>query len=216
MAILDTLTSGIQKLIESLISSLLGPAATKLIEKVTTGISNITNLFGDVQSLIDSVRDEADAWKNFREDIRIKSRVVNIPKAYDQTKSLIVGIKDSWNAVLDIIKEFKSKLGESPEAEAEEASADLEESGTGALTKRIPALGRFLEKTLGVVTLIVDALESISSVIHDLQTIVDEVTRVREEIESAESIFLSQKNPRRTLKLAQGGSIKIRVGNLHA
>jgi len=46
--------------------------------------------------------------------------------------------------------------------------------------------------------------------------LVNEAKAIREEIESLESLFLSQSNSRRTVHLKGGGSMRIRVGNLHS
>jgi len=217
VALLDSIKASLFKLAEDLLSRLLGPVFRQLVDKVLTFIDHVQNIFETTQEIIDTVKGEVDEWKNFRENIKIKSRVVNIPKAYDRTKDLIVGFKSAWASIVDIIREFKSKLGTAdPAADAAEASADIEEGGTGTLLKRLPALARGLEKILGVATLIVDALESIVSVLEDLRTLVNEAKAIREEIESLESIFLQQGNSRRTVKLRGGGSMRIRVGNLHS
>jgi hypothetical protein len=208
---------GLTELIDSLLSRLLGPAFHRVLDQVRKFVDHVTNIFGDSVTLIDSIKSEIDAWRNFREDVRVKSRVINVPSAFEATKALIVGIGDSWRAIIDIVKNFKEKLNaESPAQEAEDAAADLEEGGIGTILKRLPKLAKFLEKALGILAIVVDALDSIVNVIQDLQTIVDEIKRVREEIESAESLFLQQKNPRRIVQLADGTTMKIRVGKLHS
>jgi hypothetical protein len=216
VGLLDQLGTRLLQGISDLFTRLLGPTLGKLVTKVQDFISHVGSIFTDLNTLWDSVQGEIDAWKNFKEDIRVKSRVINIPKAVEKTKALVVGLSDAWHAILDIIKNFKEKLGTDAKAEAEEAASDLEEGGAEGLIKRIPKLAKGLEKLLGVLTLIVDALASIVEVIADLQTIVDELKRIREEIETAESIFLQQKNPRKTVKLKDGGSIRLRLGNLHS
>jgi hypothetical protein len=59
-------------------------------------------------------------------------------------------------------------------------------------------------------------LEQIADVIDDLQTVVDELKRIRLEIEKLDTIFLQQGNKRKTLQLLNGKSIRIRVGRLHS
>jgi hypothetical protein len=216
VGLLDQLGGKLLQVLTDLFNRLLGPIFGKLVGKVRDFVSHVANIFTDLNTLWDSVQAEIDAWKNFKEDIRVKSRVINVPKAVEQTKNLVVGLADAWHAILDIIKNFKEKLGTDAKAEAEEAAGDLEESGAEGLLKRLPRLAKGLEKLLGVLTLVVDALASIVDVIGDLQTIVDELKRIREEIESAESIFLQQKNPRKTVKLADGRSIRLRLGKLHS
>ena len=201
---------------ESLLRRILGPTLSRLIDQIKHFGTQLKDVFTNVQKLIDSVKAEVEGWRTFREHPDVKHRVINIPKAYEKTRDLIVGVADSWHAALDIVKQFKEKLTTSTAVEDTEAAvSDAEEGGLSSILKQFPKFAKIFEKVLGIFTLIIDALESILSVIDDLQTIVDEMKRVREEIESADSIFLGQKNPRKVLKLKDGGSIRIRVGSLH-
>jgi prophage DNA circulation protein len=200
------------------IKSALGPLG-KLWDKVVEAWNHITGIIGAVEHLTDTVKSEIDAWKNFKEDIRIRQRVINLEKAIEKTTELIQGIPDSYHAILDLVKEIKGKIGGVPEpvaGEVEELEAGFEEGGITNLLKRFPALAKFFEKALGFVSLLVDALESIANAIADLQTIVDETKRIRLEIEQLDTIFLQQHNKRKNLKLADGRTIRIRVGSLHA
>jgi hypothetical protein len=195
----------------------LGPLG-KLWDKIVEAWNHITNIIGDSQHLIDTIAGEIDGWKNFKQDIRIKQRVINLEKAIQKTEELFQGIPDSWHAIQDLVKEIKGKLNvarPSP-AEVEAIEGDLEKGGISNLLKRFPALARFFEKALGFVTLLVDALESIANAIGDLQIIADEAKRIRLEIEQLDTIFLQQKNQRKTLKLSDGKTIRIRIGSLHS
>ena len=94
---------------------------------------------------------------------------------------------------------------------------DVESSGgISALLRKFPALAKGLEKLLGVLGLIVQALDAIATTIDDLQQIVDELKALRLEFEKLDTIFLSQSNKRKTLRLADGSSIRVRVGKLHS
>lgn len=213
MALFDFLSPLLDKLKQAL-----GPLG-KLWDKVVEAWNHITNIIGASQTLVSTIESEISAWKNFKEDIRFGSRVINLEKAIDKTTQLIQGIPDSWHAILDLVKEIKGKIGgvsEPVEGEVEALETDIEEGGVSGLLKRFPALAKFFEKALGFVSLLVDALESIANAIADLQTIVDETKRIRLEIEHLDTIFLQQKNKRKYLKLADGRSIRIRVGSLHA
>jgi len=193
------------------------PAPIKtIVSKIVAGVTEITTLFERIDELIQSVKSEIEAWKKFRINPKFKSRVVNIPAAYDRTKSFFESFPATWASFQDLIKQFRDKLNvENPVAEAEEAAAGVEESGAASILDRFPKLVKGLEKLAGVVTLVVDAIVTVSNALDDVQAIVDEVTSVREEIEDLETLFLSQSNPRETVKLAGGGSARFRVGNLH-
>jgi prophage DNA circulation protein len=199
------------------IKAALGPLG-KLWDKVVEAWNHITNIISSGQKLVDTIKGEIEAWKNFKEDVRFKSRVINLEKAIEKTSALIQGIPDSWHAIQNLVKEIKDKLNvsEPKPSEVEELEGEFEEGGITNLLKRFPALAKFFEKALGFVTLLVDALESIANAIDDLQTIVNETQRIRLEIEQLDTIFLQQKNQRKNLKLADGRTIKIRVGSLHS
>lgn len=202
----------------SSIISFLGPVGT-LIEKVRTGVTHVTTIVERATSIRDAILGEIDGWKNFKQDIRIKQRVIQLEEAIDKTKALVQGIPDSWNAILDIIKTVKSKFSSGSSASAlEEARAaitDAEEGGVKNLLLKFPKLAKVFEKALGVVTIVVDLLEEISNTLDDLQTIVDEMKRLRLEIEKLDTVFLPQGNKRRTVRLADGSTIRQRIGSLH-
>ena len=193
------------------------PAPIKnIVSKVVEGVTEVTTLFERIDNLIESVKSEITAWKNFRINPKFKSRVVNIPKAYDRTKEFLESFPATWASFQDLIKQFKEKLDiQNPVAEAEEAAAGVEETGAASILDRFPKLVKGLEKLAGVVTLVVDSIVTISNALDDVQAIVDEVTSVREEIEDLETLFLSQSNARRSVRLEDGGTVKFRVGNLH-
>lgn len=193
-----------------------GTVVGRLVAKIREGISHILTLVQRIQHLVDSIKTEITEFSHWREDIRFKSRVISLPAAIEKTRDLIQGARDSWAAIVALMKDFREKVGgENAAQDAEEVAADLE-GGTGeGILKRLPRLAKGLEKLLGVISLIVDAVISWSDAVDKLQTIVDEVTRLREAIEKGDLIFLKQSNPRKTLTLTDGTKIKIRLGNLH-
>jgi methyl-accepting chemotaxis protein len=203
------------------IKRFLGPIG-KLLDEIQKGYDKTVHIFDAADKLRESVVTELTAWKNFKQDIRFSQRVVNLETAIQKTRDLIEGIPASWHAILDIIKQvrenFRSATGTGGAAAAEEAVADVEEVEAGGITKllaKFPRLARGLERTLGAVALIVQGLEQVVTVIDDLQTIVDEIRRIRLEFEKLDTIFLQQDNKRRTLRLSNGKKIRIRVGKLH-
>jgi len=217
MGLLDSITGGISKLLSDLWNKLVPNSIKTLVSKVTDGVRHISTIFERLDKLFNSVRAEITAWRNFREDIKFKSRVINVPKAYEGITDFIQQLKDSANAVRDLVSKFKEKIGqESPVEEAEAVESDLESGGAESLVKQFPKLAKGLERLAGVVTIVVDALGTISDAVDDIQQIVDEITRIREEIESADSIFLQQKNQRRAVPLREGGSTSWRIGSLHS
>jgi len=173
----------------------------KLFTNVKTTFAHLTGVIGAGQNLFDSVRGEIDGWKNFREDIRLKSRVVNLESAFRKTRDLILGIPASWRAILDIFSQVRKAIAKDVAAEEGAALLAIETAG---LSEIAVAIGIFYQ-----------VLSFVADIISDVQTIVDELKRLRLEIEKLDTIFLSQSNKRKRLKLANGKSIRIRVGELH-
>jgi hypothetical protein len=200
MALLDRLLGALN--LDALLNFVLDkfPALRQLLDLGQKIISHFTGTLDAGIHLVDSFEGEIQEWKNFKEDIRLKSRVVNLERAITKTRELVQGLFDSWRSVLDIIKNITTKLEVGGVAEIAEAA-----TGIGLPVALVNAI-----------VLIVEVLDTIRNVIDDLQTIIDEITRIREAIEHADTIFLQQRNPRQIVKLADGKSIKIRVGGLHA
>ncbi len=200
----------------SAVQNFFGPLG-KLWDSLKKIYGHVTNIYSSGETLTQSIITEVNAWRNFKSDIRLKSRVVQLESAVAKTRDLIEGIPAAWKSIVDIFNQFKSQLGETnPVEEAEAATQDAESGGISALLKSFPKLAQALEKLLGVLAIIIQALDAIANVMDDVQTIVDEITRLRLEVEKLDTIFLSQSNKRRTLKLADGSTIRVRIGKLHA
>jgi uncharacterized phage infection (PIP) family protein YhgE len=212
----------------SLIETLLSPIVEalkkafapfgKMLDLIGKFWTNLQTLGSRVQHLYQSILAEILAWRSFKEDISFRTRVINVKSAIDKTQDFIDQLKLAWGAVKELIQNLKGKFETAgdPVGDAKAAVDDIEASGFKGLLEKFPKLARGLEKVLGFVALLADALESISSGIDDLQAILDTITAIREEIETGSTIFLQQRNARKTVKLADGSSIKIRVGNLHS
>lgn len=175
------------------------PALKQLLDLGKKIVEHFTGTIGAGIKLVNSFESEISAWKNFKEDFRIKQRVVNIERAITKVRELIQGLFDSWRAVLDIIKNITTKLEVGGVAEIAEAA-----TGIGLPVALVNAI-----------VLIVEVLDTIRNVIDDFQTIIDEITRIREAVESADTIFLQQHNKRKVVTLDDGTVMKIRVGGLH-
>jgi len=194
----------------------LGPFG-KLFDLLSKFWSRITKLWTNLNKLVVSITTEISEWKRFKEDIRYRTRVISIPAAVEKTRDFIDQIVRARDAIFDLWDILKSKFEgtTNPTEEAEEAIKDIEQSGLHDILSKFPKLLKGAEKVLGFISLVADALESILDAIDDLQRIVDVLKSIREEVEHGSTVFLSQSNRRKTLKLADGGTIKVRLGNLH-
>jgi hypothetical protein len=173
----------------------------KLFEKVKNLYNHFVGVFDAANHLFDSVRGEIDAWKNFKEDIRIRQRVVQIERAIVKTRELILGIPASWRAALDLIAQARKAIQKDIIAEEVAAATAIETAG---LSEIAVAIG-----------IVYQVVSFVADVVQDLQTIIDELKRLRLEIERLDTIFLQQDNKRKTLRLENGQRIRIRVGRLH-
>jgi len=180
----------------------------KIVGDVVTVIADFKNTFTKITGVVDSVthlfqsvKDEIAAFKNFKQDLRFKSRVVNLESAIQKTRDLILGVPAAWRAVLDLISQIKSTIQKDIVAEEGAAILAVETAG--------------LSEVVVGLTIIYQVASTVEHVIADFQTIVDEITRFRKEIEKLDTIFLSQSNKRKYLKLASGKTIRVRLGKLH-
>lgn len=195
---------GQQLTLENLASVLKGALkdAVSLFKNILTTFKKATTLVSDASRLFDSVKGEIDGWKNFKQDIRLKSRVINLEKALKKTRDLIEGIPASWRAVLDLFSQIKKAVAKDVAAEEGAALLAVETAG--------------LSEVATAVAILYQVLSFATDTVSDLQTIIDELKRLRLEVEKLDTIFLQQDNKRKNLKLADGSVIRVRVGKLHA
>jgi hypothetical protein len=200
------------------IKSALGPFG-KLFDLITNFWTHFTGSLSKARELGSTIYSEVIAWKNFKEDINFRTGVINLPKAIEKTREFIDQLIAAWHAVVDLVHSIKENLDaageDDPAVEAKAAVEDIEASGFKSLLTQFPKLAKGLEKLSVAVAALAQIAENVENLIDDLTEIVDACVAIREEVEHASTIFLQQKNPRRSVKLEEGGSIKIRVGNLH-
>lgn len=200
----------------SSVKQFLGPLG-QIWDKLGETFTHLKTVGERATQLKDSIVEEIDGWRNFKQDIRLRQRVVQIESAIEKTRALVEGIPAAWRSILDLIKQAKETLNvQNPVEEAQAATEEIETGGLKTLLTRFPALARACERVLAFLGILINALETISNVVDDFQTIVDEMKRLRLEFEKLDTVFLSQSNKRRRLKLADGSTIRIRVGHLHS
>ena len=195
----------------------LGPFG-KLFDFLSRFWHGITSLGSNTQNLINLVLAEVNAWRNFRENVAYRTRIISLPAAVAQIAELWDQVVAAWQAIIDLARELRGKfeVGGNPTEEAQQAIEDIRASDFRTIFEKFPKLLKGLEKLLGFIAIVVDAVESIITGVQDLTTIVSAAKAIRENIETGESVFLKQSNKRKRLKLADGGTIKVRVGNLHS
>lgn len=209
-------------------------AIKRALEPVITPLSKFWNVLKNFcTALIDVIPDtialvrlilsEVAAWRTFKEDINFKTGVINLQSARDRIEQLIQEILDAWHALEGLFTDgFKLPLksvNEAAEAAEEVVTAFEEFFGKFGLRELISKLSTSLEKAGGKVLEFLALLEACAEaalrVVRQITAIVTAIKDCRETFQTGTGLFLKQTNPRRTIQLADGSSIKIRVGNLH-
>src|SRR5215471_5155512 len=198
MGLFDSLLHGIG--LDSLWNFVLQkfPALGKLFDLAKNIIGHFTGTFGAAVDLFKSAESEFFAWRSFKTDIRFRQRVIQVERAIAKAKELIDGVVAAWKSILHLIKRGGLELETGGAAEIAEAA-----SGIGLPVAIVNAI-----------VLVIEVLDTVRNVIDTAQSIVNAIGDARQLFEG-DLIFLSQKNPRRSEKLADGSTIKIRVGKLH-
>jgi len=221
VALSDFLGDALNRVLKPLIDRVLtwlGPFG-KIIQEIVASYGNLLTLISRTVALRDEIVSEIAAWKNFRENIAWRTRVINLKTAYDKTNEFIAGFTRAWRAIVDLIKDLQRTIKGAPEPEdlaAEGAEAVVDEGGISGLEKLFPKLAKFGEKLLGVVLIVLQGLEGVSDAINDFKEIVDQAKAFRLELEQLDTVFLSQGNKRKVVTLTDGTKMKIRVGKLHS
>jgi hypothetical protein len=150
------------------------------------------SLFDRINTLIHDVEHEVTAIRNFEVDIKWKTRVISAPQAIQTMQDFFQSFPDIIDQVKAIVSEIKDKIN------VPETTFNPEEvEGLDSLRKLPGKLAKIGEKLAGWATLILDALVTVSNFVDQLQSIVNDIRRIRETIETADAIFLPQGRPKR-------------------
>ena len=226
MALGDLLGNLEQRLLDKL-KSFLAPVLTPLnkLWAILKGFfTAVVNIVPDTIHLATSAVEEVNAWRNFKQGISFKTGVINLQSVRQRIEDLISELITAWRSLVDLFTSgFKMPLRSIKEAQdaLEEVVTGFEDVfGKLGLQEGLKRLGGILEKAGGkifeVLALIQAVAEEAEKVVTELQSIVDAVRDVRQTFQAGEGLFLKQTNARKTVQLADGTSMKIRVGNLHS
>jgi hypothetical protein len=165
-------------------------------------VEKITSIAKNIRRLATSFQVEARRVKNFKIDIKWKSRVINVPRAVDNFKSLIDelthGIHDKILTLETPFLDFAAAVHLAPPPP---------DPGVSRIASSFTELENFITALNILVGDIDTAIENALA----LGALFD---RVLQDIQHLEDLFLQQHNSRKIERLADGGSIKIRVGQL--
>ena len=222
MGLLDNLENRLLDAIKRLFSPIISPL-TKLWKVIKSFCSALIDVIPDTISLVRLIISEVQAWKSFRQGINFKTGVINLQSAKKRIEQLIQEIVQGWNSLKDLFTDgFKlpiKSVNEMADAAQEVATAFEDFFGKFGLTEFLQRLGPTLEKAGGKVLEVLALLEATAEaalrVVHQINDIVTALKDIRETFQTGEGLFLSQKNSRKVVQLADGGSVRFRVGNLH-
>jgi len=186
----------------------IGGLFTGIQDAIGVLLSTVQEVFDDIHTfyprasdLIASIVAEVDAWKDFRHTFAasFKNRVINVESVAKKLRGILTGLQTALEALKDIRQHLRKPDPVSP--------SDLGKSRNPI----VKAIGKILDALEAVSQFVV----RLTAILEDLEKIVDAARGIRLAVENLDSIFLSQKNPRERVRLAGGGSIRIRVGSLH-
>jgi hypothetical protein len=199
MALLDTVLGalGLDQLFAFILKKF--PVLQQLFDLGKKIISHFTGVFQAGVDLFNSAQSEFESWKHFKEDVRFKQRVIVVEQALKKVKQFTDELISAWKEILSLIKSAGVKLETGGAAEIAEAA-----TGIGLPIAIVNAI-----------VIVVEVLDTIRNLIDTAQNIVNVIKDVREFLQG-DFLFLQQRNTRKVLKLESGGSIKVRVGNLHS
>ena len=87
----------------SAVRNFLGPFA-QLFDHLKNAYDQLVNIFGSAEKLTNSIVAEISAWRNFKQDVRFRQRVVQIESAIEKTRALIEGIPAAWRSIVDLVR----------------------------------------------------------------------------------------------------------------
>jgi len=212
--LLDLLSRLIQPVVQPLMRlwNILKGFFTALIDVIPETIELVKLIYSEVLE-----------WRHFREDVNFKGGVINLQSTRNKIEDLISEAITAWHSLVDLFTHGFRNLTVRPIEEATEALTDvidafgsLEKVGLKAWLERIgPTLEKAGGKIFEILAVIQAVAEELLRVVRQIRSIVDFTADVRRTFEEGEGLFLKQTNPRKTIALADGGEIKIRLGSLH-
>ena len=120
MSLIDTL---LQKVL-AFFQPVLGPLQ-KLWSILKGMVTAIIEVIPESIDLVKLIYSEVLEWKNFKEDVNIKTGVVNFKSARARIEDLITELIDAWHSLVDLFTSGFKNLTLKPFEDAEAAAEEL-------------------------------------------------------------------------------------------
>jgi hypothetical protein len=200
-------------------SIVVGPLRSVLIS-IRTALDTVTHIWETSLDTANLLRQAYEELRDFDLDPHWKIRAISAPQALDQIKTLGQVPARLFIAVRDLVQRVKAATAtfKSPVAEA---TAAVEEAGAleGGFLRIFPRLaallGRAATRLLAAVGLVVQLTIDVANAVNDIHTIAGQLHEAIQGLNRLDAVFLQQRNKRRIVELADGTTMKIRIGHLH-
>jgi ABC-type transporter Mla subunit MlaD len=165
-----------------------------LITNLSGVLDQIDSVIHNGSALVFNVKTEIDKIKAFKFDPKWKTRVINAPAAITQTKKLVVDLNEQIHTALNNL------------------FSNLRAIAAARTRHKIEGGGHGVEGILSLVTDVRNFVNEVDIGIKSLDSFVDALRQITEELSGLESIFLQQGNSRMR---ARDATPVIRIGALH-
>jgi len=174
------------------------------ITNLVLGVSGLLQLADETvtngRQLSENIRLEYGHLKSLKFDPKFKNRVINAPKAIEQTRSFVQNlVGEVSDAFHSLISNLRAITGIAHEV----GGLGTEKSGQGVI------------HILNDITKLKNFIGEINQFFQSLNSFVESLRKIRDELETLDTLFLQQGNSRALLRLQNGDAIKIRLGSLH-
>jgi signal transduction histidine kinase len=181
----------IRVLLDAIVAKLPAPLR-KLWQFLSDFKDKFLTLFERVHTLVSSVQDEVHQIINFQFNPQWRTRVISAPVAIDKIQEFFQAFPDILDQIKSLASEIRQKIN------VPETTFNADELEGLESFRRLPAkLVQIGEKLVAWAGLILDALNTISDAVDQLQRIVNDVRTIRESIENLDAIFLPQNKPKK-------------------
>jgi methyl-accepting chemotaxis protein len=163
-----------------------------LFTNVSGIIDDVDALIHDLAVLVFNIKKEIDKLKAFKFEPKWKTRVINVPAAIDKTRELVTSVAD------EIHTAFQTLHGnlQSIITARQRHKAEGGDTGVAGILSLMTEIRNFVRET--------------DNAIKSLDSFVNAIREITDELEGLDTLFLQQGNPRQRVTL----SATIRTGAL--